>query len=148
MSAPPKSYRADEVVVDFGGKRISGYGEDEFVSIADSTPRASKLVGADGEVVVSQHADKSGEVTITVLTTSDSNDIFQDALDRNQRGPGMVYKSLTVRDLNGRAKHLFAHCWVQEAPTVVHGRSGRAHAWKLGYASRAPGGIRGSAAAT
>jgi hypothetical protein len=148
MSAPPKVYRGDEVLCDFGGKRISGYGEDEFVSIADSTPRASKLVGTDGEVIVSQHADKSGEVTVTLLITSDANDIFQDALDRNQRGPGMEFKPLLVRDLNGRAKHSFPHCWVMEAPTVVYGRSGRAHAWKLGYASRVPGGIRGSAPAT
>lgn len=146
--APPKSYRANEVLVDLGGKKITGRGDDEFVSIADSEALTSKLVGTDGEVVVSQHNDESGEVTLTVLQTSDANDILQDQADAQRRGPGIPYKQLTIRDLNGRAKFVFPYTWIQAKPTVVYAKGARAHAWVLGYSHSLPGSIRGSAPAT
>jgi hypothetical protein len=146
--APPKSYRANEVLVDFGGKKITGRGDDEFISIADSEALTSKLVGGDGETVFSQHSDESGEVTVTVLATSDANDVFQDQVDAQRRGPGIPYKRLIVRDLNGRAKFIFPYCCVQGKPTVVYAKSARSHAWVLAYSHSLPGAIKGSQAAT
>lgn len=146
--APPKTHRLSEVLCDFGGKKISGYGDDETFSLAPKEAVASSLEGGDGEVVVSMMSSEMGEVTITVLQTSDANDVFQDQLDAQKRGPGIPYKRLTIRNLNGRAKHIFPHCWVQARPTVVYGKSARAHAWVIGYAAELPGGIRGSAGAT
>lgn len=111
------------------------------------SPRTSKLVGADGEVVFSQSADKSGSVTLTFLQTSSANDYLQEWLDRNERGPGLEYRPLVVRDLNGRAKFSAAHATIEEEPQVVYGRSGSSRAWKLAFAVRDPGGIKGSAPA-
>jgi phage terminase large subunit GpA-like protein len=142
-----KSYRADEVSVNIKGRLVEGYGEDEFVSIEMSAPRTSKTTGSDGEVVFSQTADKSGSITITLLQTSAANDYFQEWLDRNERGPGLEYRPIVVRDLNGRAKFSAPHCTVEEEPQVVYGRSASMRAWKLGFARRDPGGIRGSAGA-
>lgn len=146
--APPKSYRADEVNVTFGGKLISGYGEDEFVAIAMAKPRVEKTVGADGEVAMSINADKSGEATITLMPTSDSNDVFQDLLDRNERGPGIKYYPLIIRDLNGRAKFSAPHATVSEEPAITYKRGVEMRAWKLVFARRDPGAVRGSKAAT
>lgn len=148
MASPPKRYRANEVLVDRGGKKISGRGEDEFISISDSEPVTTKIVGADGEVVVSQNADESGEITCTVLAASDANDVFQDSLDAQRRGPGIPFERMTVRDLNGRAKFIFPHTWIQGKPTVVYAKGAKAHAWVIGYSSSLPGSIRGSQAAT
>lgn len=143
-----KTYRADEVSVNIKGRLIEGYGEDEFVSIEMSAPRTTKTVGSSGEVVFSQNADKSGTVTITLLQSSASNDYFQEWLDRNERGPGLDYRPLVVRDLNGRAKFSAPHCTIEEEPQITYGRSASMRAWKIGFARRDPGGIRGSTAAT
>lgn len=142
--AMPKSYRPKECTVNIGGRRIEGYGEDEFVSWSMSGVRAEMTVGSLGEVVFSGTEDVSGTLDLTLLSTSESNDYMQDWLDRNERGPGLSFRPVVVRDLNGRAKFSAAHCTILESPQVAYGRTAGMRTWKLGFAARDPGAVRGS----
>lgn len=53
-----------------------GYGSatsEEGISVAMAGAKNTMTVGADGEVMQSLHADKSGTVTVTLLKTSPTN---------------------------------------------------------------------------
>ncbi|MBU9534716.1 DUF3277 family protein [Burkholderia multivorans] len=63
-------------IVGPGGSFSLGYGSanaEEGITIAQAGDKNTMTVGADGEVMHSLHADKSGQVTIRLLKTSPVN---------------------------------------------------------------------------
>ncbi|ABX15504.1 phage structural protein [Burkholderia multivorans] len=63
-------------IVGPGGAFSLGYGSanaEEGITIAQAGDKNTMTVGADGEVMHSLHADKSGQVTIRLLKTSPVN---------------------------------------------------------------------------
>lgn len=133
---PVKVYNPDEVVITFGDDVLEGFADGEMILIEESSPRIIKIVGADGEVVISRHVDRSASITVKLLQTSDGNDVLYNAAELNRRGPGLPgVKPLYVRDLNGRALHEATHAWVEEAPQAHYDRSATAREWKLGAAN-------------
>ncbi len=139
-----KIFNPDEVTLTVGGKLIGGFADGGFLEIAEPSPRVTKVVGTDGEVVISRHMDRSGEGTLTLLQTSDSNDVFQDMADAMATGDLVgAIKPFYAADRNGRAKHEATHCWVAEAPSSGYDRGAQPRAWKLGFGTL-KNAIRGS----
>ena len=54
---------------------------DEGITVSLASPRNNMLVGADGEVMHSLKADKSGTVTVRLLNTSGANSALQTMYD-------------------------------------------------------------------
>lgn len=82
------TYAADSINILFGGIKISGYADGTYISVKRSSPLYTKKIGADGTGARARQADLSGEIEITLLATSPSNDFLsaQVVLDRNGLG--------------------------------------------------------------
>jgi hypothetical protein len=127
-----KRYGAKEVTFSVGGKPITGGAADgEFLTIEETQARVTKVVGSQGEVVISPTNDPTGAITCTLLQTADGNDVF-DEMAENTRRTGVVdVRPFMVRDRNGRGIHE-GSLWVEEVPSVSFDRGATSRAWKLG----------------
>ena len=67
------TYDPKKIVVIFGATRITGFSEDDIVTIAPSGEGMQKYVGADGEVGRSIDPNETFEITINLASTSKSN---------------------------------------------------------------------------
>lgn len=71
-----------------GGVEITGWAEgDDVISVKRLADSASHKVGAGGDMMVAQSADRSAEITFKLQQTSSSNAYMQGLLDMQEAGP-------------------------------------------------------------
>lgn len=69
-----RKYSFQDTIVLVNGIEITGWAEgDDVIQLARLGDSASHIIGADGEMVVSLSADRSGTMTLTLQQASDSN---------------------------------------------------------------------------
>lgn len=123
-----KIYNPDEVTLTVGGAQMAGYADGSFVTIKPSAPRIVKVVGTDGQYSISKHADRGATLEITLMQTSDSNDVLDALVDL----PGFgVY----LRDRNGRTLREAPAAWIEEVPEEDFDRSAGERKWMIGAES-------------
>lgn len=109
------TYSADEVIVVVGGVPLSGFADGTFVNVSRDEQAFTKVTGADGTVSRAKTANKSGTITITLLSTSPSNDILTGfAVADEETSDGVV--AVLVKDLSGRTVHASSAAWIQQIP--------------------------------
>lgn len=142
-----KAFNADEVTCQFGDDQItSGFVLGVFIKIKREAPVLQSEAGLGGEVAVSRNDDDRTTVEISMLGTSDGNDVFCDAYLANKKGPGLPgIKGLFIRDRNGRSVFKAEHAAVMELPELAYDRTATPRTWKL-QAFDPSNEIRGSAA--
>ncbi len=64
------NYDPKKVTVNVGGRIITGFAESSVVSVSTSEDRVTPAVGAQGDVVYSENANESGNVVMSLQTTS------------------------------------------------------------------------------
>lgn len=110
-----RTYAPGEILVTVGASVITGFADNAIVKIETSADLFTKKVGADGNVVRTASADKSGTVTITLQSASISNTVLQAYAIADANGlAGTV--PLLISDNNGTTKHSAAHAWVKKQP--------------------------------
>jgi len=122
MPKPVNTYACKDVIVAFGGRRLTGFGPDAFISIAPSGEGTIKEVGADREVVRSLDPDGTFTITSTMQQTSDDIGYLQRTyeLDR-ETGRGVL--PILITDLMGG--HVFSamQAWVANFPEHGYARN-------------------------
>lgn len=131
-----KTYNPKGVVVTAFGKTIEGFVDGTFVKVARATESFTKQVGVGGEVTRSYSNDKSGEVTLTLMQTSDSNDILSAAAaaDEASPGTGAGIGTFQLKDLNGRTLAHGDECWVRKPADVENAKESGQREWVLDVA--------------
>jgi hypothetical protein len=132
-----------------GGDVIeAGFVDGEFISINESGDRVASVTGLGGQTVITRLDDQSGEIEITMLQTSDGNDILDEMAQLNRRGPGLPgVRTCFIRDRNGRALFECPHVWVKTLPKVTYARSAAGERkWTLGFASNQENRVQGTPA--
>ncbi|MCL2829840.1 MAG: DUF3277 family protein [Betaproteobacteria bacterium] len=82
-----RAYSFQNTVVYINGVEITGWAEgDDVISIKRSADSASHKVGADGNMMISISADKSGEFSFKLQQTSSSNKFLLDLVSRMEGG--------------------------------------------------------------
>jgi hypothetical protein len=131
-----KLYNPDEVTLTVAGAQMAGYADGSFVTVKPAAARIVKVVGTDGHYSISRHADRGATLEITLMQTSDSNDILDALVDM----PGFgVY----LRDRNGRTIREAPAAWIEEVPEEDFDRSAKERKWVIGV-ERLSGVIGGS----
>jgi len=122
-----KTYAVEDVLVIVNGIPISGMAEG--VKVKRSTDAFTKKIGVDGTGARAKSPDKSGEIEITLLGTSKSNDYLNGiaALDEIT---GLGVASAMIKDLRG-STNLLAECWVKKLPDLDLGLEVPAKRWLL-----------------
>ncbi|MFX0205153.1 MAG: DUF3277 domain-containing protein [Candidatus Hodarchaeota archaeon] len=128
MSTESKTYDPSQIIVTFGGVPISGFDDGTFISVAPSSDYFTKKSGADGEVARAKSNDYTDEVTITLMSSSASNDYLSGIvlLDRTSN-TGVL--PLQILDLNGTTLHFWPSAWIKSRPTSDFGKEITSRAW-------------------
>lgn len=66
------NYDPKKVTMNVGGRIITGFADSSVISISSSEDRVTPSVGAQGDVVYSENANESGNIVISLQTTSAS----------------------------------------------------------------------------
>ena len=134
-----KTYSADEVIVVYGNTLVNeGLADGTFVSVEWDEDAFSLSIGADGEGTRSKTNNRGATITLTLMQTSDINDLLstQYLLDLNT--PGGVTSPFLVKDSNGRTLMAAEECWIQRAANVEYGREAGEREWVLRTSSLVP----------
>jgi hypothetical protein len=138
-----KQYNPSEVGVDFGGKSMSGFAEGSFITVTEDEDRVGVVKGIDGSVVFSRVEAGYFVVKLSVLQTSDFNDVLDSHAEANRLGPGLSFVKFSVRDQNGRALHTTQTCIVKKVPESEYDQKAKARTWEL-YCTFGQNRVRGS----
>ena len=124
------TYDPKKHIIIFGAKQITGFADDSIVSIAPSGEGFQKYVGADGEVGRSIDPNETFEVTISLATSSKSNEYFSEMYNIDRKtGAGML--PLMIKDLSGATMFFAEQAWVQNFPEGGRGRTIDTMEWVL-----------------
>ena len=124
------TYDPKKVTVVFGAKQITGFSEDDIISIAPSGEGMQKIVGADGEVGRSVDPNETFEVTISLATTSKSNEYLSE-LYNIDRQTGSAMLPFMIKDLSGTTMFMAEQAWVANFPESSLGRVIGTHEWTI-----------------
>ncbi len=124
------TYDPKRVMVIFGTHQIHGMSEDDIVSVSPLGDGMQIHVGADGEVARSIDPNHCYEVTISLATTSKSNDYLSNMFNLDGNTGGGI-APLLIKDLAGSTLFYAAQAWVQNAPEMGKHRTVDTQEWTL-----------------
>ena len=103
-----KTYDPKKVMVQFGNRQITGFSQDDIITIQPNGEGVQRYVGADGEVQRAVDPDMTYNVTLTLANTSKSNDY-----------------------LSGSLLFFAQEAWVQNMPESGRGRQIDSQEWSI-----------------
>ena len=110
------TYNFRDVVALVGGIALTGFGEDDGITISPASEVAELIVGSDGEKTRVLHNDDSVAVTFALAQSSAANDLLSAQLRSSRRGGTFA---LAIKDNRGRSLLFSKECFVAERPEVV-----------------------------
>lgn len=127
MPAPFAPYDPRQTPIVFNGRVLTGYAPDTFASFEPAADSVTKQVGADGTVVFTHSADKTGALTVTLLQTSPDHAYLAAAEQ------GKIIAPVAVRDENlgegGTTLLRCQHATVSRRPAITRGAEATTHEW-------------------
>jgi hypothetical protein len=124
------TYDPKKVLVVFGSRTITGFAEDDMITIAPHGEGMQLFVGADGEVARSVDPDQTFEVTLHLASSSKSNDYLSQMYNAD-RQTGVFMLPLLVKDLSGATLFSVALAWVSNFPEATRSRTIGTQDWVL-----------------
>lgn len=125
-----KNYDPNSVAVIVGGHIVSGYADGTFVNVARNEDAFTLQVGSSGEGVRSKSNNKSGQITITLLQSSQSNVFLSTLAQLDEISNGGVVPVL-VKDNNGTPLYSAETAWVKKVADSEYGREAGSREWVL-----------------
>ena len=112
-----KNYDPSRYTVTFGAVLLQGFADGVFVKTARNEDAYTVKVGAQGDVTRVRSLNKTGQVTVTLMAESPTNDLLtaQALIDE---ASGLAYAPLMVKDLNGTTVMIAENAWVMKMPEV------------------------------
>lgn len=125
-----KDYDPKQVTIVVGGHIVEGYADGTFASLERSKDAYALTVGAGGEGARAKSNDKSGELTITLLQSSKSNDVLSgyataDEISNSGQVPAFL------KDNNGTTLAEAVTAWVKKKPTLEYGNEITNRVWVI-----------------
>ena len=123
-----QTYDPKKIIVIFGARQLTGMAEDSIVSIAPNGDGLQTYVGADGDVARSLDPDATYEVTVSLNTTSASNDYLSNMYNYDREtGDGIA--PLLIKDLAGTTLFSAPEAWVNNMPEASRGLTVDTQEW-------------------
>lgn len=115
MAFETHTYDPAQIILNFGGRDISGFAKGTFVKIMRNEDAFKLTVGADGENTRSKSNNKSGRFIFTLIQGSLSNDYLSSLATADELSNGGVVAGL-VKDALGTTIAQAAKCWSVKKP--------------------------------
>lgn len=122
-----KSYDLKNVIFTVGGVPISGFADGDAVEISDLADVWEAAKGADGEYTRSKVNDEGGTITFNLKYTSDLNEYFNELLEADKNGKGVV--AIQIIDRLGSTEVFAPACWIKSRPPIAFGRAAGDNVW-------------------
>jgi hypothetical protein len=121
------SYSPTDVLFTVGGYIVTGW---DSISIARGTDGFQTIKGIRGKNTRVRNLDTSANITIRIIQTSPSNDVFSTIHDQDlSRGTGRL--SLTLKDTTGQSVFDSAEAWIVSYPAVVFSGDFEYREWRI-----------------
>lgn len=127
-----KTYSPGDVTITCGGFIIGGYADGTFIVIERTSDLMTKVVGADGDVARFKSSDKSGQLTLTLMPTSDSNETLGDFHALDELASVGTF-SVIVKD-NLKNILFTAEGWIRKLPNMEFGKELSDREWIIDLA--------------
>lgn len=127
-----RQYNSKEVIVTVGAIAIDGYADGTFVVAEKTEDTFGTTVGADAEVCRSRKNDERGKVTLTLMQSSQSNDLLSALHEADKALPaGAGTVPFLMKDLSGRTLVQAQNAWIVKPPSVEFARDPTNREWVI-----------------
>ena len=123
-----KTYDPKKVIVIFGARQLTGMAEDSIVTISPLGDGMQIYVGADGDVARAVDPDATFEVTVSLNTTSNSNDYLSNMYNYD-RATGNGVAPLLIKDFGGTTLFSAPEAWISNMPEASRGLTVDTQEW-------------------
>jgi hypothetical protein len=128
-----RSYSPKAVSIAIAGIPITGFSPDSIIALSRNTDIVEEEVGAQGDLSLTQNADRTGEITISLMQTSPSNALLSlGAQSQENVYDNVLPFSITVLDPSGSVLAYASNCYYKSFPDVEVGASQSAREWMFG----------------
>lgn len=120
----------------FAGIRLNeGLADGTFIAVEFNAESFTKKVGADGSVTRARMADRSGSITLSLMQTSELNDVLSalhnaDRVASNGAGVG----ALLLQDRGGSTKLQASSAWIAQQPGISLEMEASTRDWVIDFA--------------
>ena len=115
------TYDPKKNIIIYGGRQLTGFAEDDMITINPLGAGMQIYSGADGEVGRGIDPNQTFEVKVSLATSSKSNDYLSECYNKDRR-TGSYMLPLTIKDLSGSTLFFAKQAWVQNFPESKKGR--------------------------
>lgn len=125
-----KTYRCKDVLASFGSHSLTGYGEDDFISIEPNGEGTQKKVGCDGEVARSMDPDTTYKGKISLLQTSPSNKELERLYTLDQT-TGDGHFPMLITNRRGGTQFKTSDAWIKNRAPRTYGKGIKMIDWEF-----------------
>ncbi|WP_301893830.1 phage structural protein [Mitsuokella multacida] len=115
------TYNPKKNIIIYGAKELTGFAEDDMITIKPLGDGMQIFSGADGEVARSIDPNSTFEVTVSLATSSKSNDYLSACFNKDRK-TGKYMLPLIIKDLSGSTLFFAKQAWIKNFPESKRGR--------------------------
>lgn len=124
------TYDPAAVLPSFAKNVLTGFADGTFIEVERNEDGFTLAVGAGGESARAASRNKSGRITFTILSTSQTNDILS-AIAVQDELLGTGVGEFQMVEANGTTVVHATNCWVMKLPKVERGKEVSDTVWVL-----------------
>ena len=134
-----KTYDPRQFDVIVAGRLMDGFGATSKVTIEPESAGFEDAVGVDGKVTRSRKHDRRATMTITLMQTSESNEILAALYEADRDAPnGEGVFSVRVVDKAGTSVFTGSKAWIMQDPNVELADTATEREWQIRIADYKP----------
>lgn len=138
------AYSPKDVNISFNGIAITGFAPDSFVRLRRNSALLGETVGAAGELSLTKIADRTGEIEIELMQTSESNLLLSALALATENGGPITVGVLMIQDPSGSVLAGALNAYLKALPEVDLGAEQNTKVWMFGcetlqYTATPPG---------
>lgn len=127
------SYSARDVNVSFNGIAITGFAPDSFIRIKRNANLLEETVGSQGELALTHNANKTGEIEIELMQTSESNLILSGLVLAMEFQNSLIpVGEIVIQDPSGSNFTIAHNAYIKAVPEVELGATQNTRTWMFG----------------
>lgn len=128
------TYNPAAIVADLSGYVIPSkdFARDRFISVRPEGPEFEKILGIRGKHTWVHNRNRSGEIKITLMQTSEANRVFSNIVQMDSVNlTGRLHFNL--KDVEGSSLVAVTDCRILGIPEIVYSGDQEAREWTIGY---------------
>ena len=126
------AYSPKDVNVSWQGIAITGFAEDTMIRISRNEDVLTETVGARGELSLTKNANKTGEIEIELMQTSESNLALSALLNTMEQGGVIPVGQLIIQEPSGSNITVANNAYLKGTPDIELGMEQYSKVWTFG----------------